>query len=92
MHLPHLKKDICDKINNKQNINTVSEAVTNFDYAAADKFTGIYNFVSAGDSSTLGDGSGANSLPAGLKKGCIYRAGLAVQSEPYTFFNVLIDR
>lgn len=89
LHLPHIKQEICDRINELSNIDTVDEVITNFSYAAAHKFVGTY-FVHP--AAVIGDETGVNALPSGLKKGCVHRSGWAAGGSPYSYFQVLIAR
>lgn len=92
LDLPYIKLDICDAINKKLNTNTVSDGITNHSYIAANKFIGSFTFVTSGQTSTIGDGTGPNILPSGQTSGCISRAGWGAGGSPYAFYHVLLAR
>lgn len=88
---PHLKKEICEMINftlGYGSLASINEAVHNYLYRDSAKFTGVYDFESAGDTSTIGD----DFFPSGKINGCIYRSGGGLVGNPYTFYQVLIAR
>lgn len=91
MSFPNIKKTVCEAINSLLDIDTdlsVGESIVNDHYGNGRKFTGTYNFFSAGAGSILGD---EDTAFARKNSGCFYRAWGA-GDQPYVYYKVLIAR